>query len=105
MRSSAGRRGAINAAAIARNAAWSTVSSALARVPNSRAAPEIAALAREMAGNLIVLKVNTEEHQDLAARYRVQSIPNFVLFRHGAVAAQQAGLMPRAQMRLWIEQH
>jgi thioredoxin 2 len=68
-------------------------------------APEVAALSRDMAGALVVLKVNTEAHPELGGRYRIQAIPNFLLFRNGQVAAQHAGAMPRAEMRRWIEQH
>jgi len=71
--------------------------------PCRAAAPEVEALAREMAGRALVLKVDTEAVPELAARYRVQSIPNFVVFRGGQPAFQQAGLVPRAQMRQWLE--
>lgn len=71
--------------------------------PCRAAAPEVEALAREMAGRAVVLKVDTEAVPELAARYRVQSIPNFVVFRGGQPAFQQAGLVPRAQMRQWLE--
>ncbi len=71
--------------------------------PCRAAAPEVEALAREMAGRAVVLKVDTEAVPELAARYRVQSIPNFVVFRGGQLAFQQAGLVPRTQMRQWLE--
>src|SRR3954466_16003655 len=71
--------------------------------PCRSAAPEVAALAREMAGRALVLKVDTEAVPELAARYRVQSIPNFVVFRGGQPAFQQAGLAPRAHMRQWLQ--
>ena len=71
--------------------------------PCRAAAPEVAALAQEMAGRAIVLKVDTEEQQDLAARYRVQSIPYFVVFRGGRPVQQQAGLAPRSIMARWLE--
>jgi thioredoxin 2 len=71
--------------------------------PCRAAAPEVEALAREMAGRAVVLKVDTEAVPELAARYRVQSIPNFVVFRGGQPAFQQAGLVPRANMRQWLE--
>ena len=58
---------------------------------------------KETPGRAIVLKVDTERHPDLAARYRVQGIPNFVVLRGGQTVLQQAGLVPRAQMRRWIE--
>jgi thioredoxin 2 len=72
--------------------------------PCKTAAPEVAALAREMAGKALVLKVDTKRQPELSSRYRVQSIPNFVVFRDGRVVMQQAGVVPRAQMRRWLEQ-
>lgn len=72
--------------------------------PCKMAAPEVAAVAKEMAGQLIVLKVDTEREERLAARYRVQGIPNFMVFRNGQSVQQRAGVMPRAQLRAWIEQ-
>lgn len=71
--------------------------------PCRMAAPEVKALAAEMAGRAVVLKVDTEANQDLAARYRIQSIPNFLILRNGRAVAQHAGLAPRAQMRAWLE--
>lgn len=71
--------------------------------PCRMAAPEVRELAREMAGKAIVLKVNTEDNPQVAARFGVQSIPNFVVLRDGRVVFQQAGLAPRAEMRRWLE--
>jgi len=71
--------------------------------PCVMAAPEIEALAREMAGRALVLKVDTEAHPDLAARFRIQSIPNFVVFSGGKQIMQRAGLTPRTEMRRWLE--
>jgi thioredoxin 2 len=71
--------------------------------PCRMAAPEVHALAREMAGRALILKVNTEDSPQAAARFGVQSIPNFVVLRDGRVAFQQAGLAPRADMRRWLE--
>lgn len=71
--------------------------------PCRMAAPEVRELAREMAGKALVLKVNTEDNPRVSAKYRVQSIPNFVVLRDGQMVFQQAGLVPRAQMRRWLE--
>jgi thioredoxin 2 len=71
--------------------------------PCRMAAPEVAALAREMAGSAIVLKVDTEAHPELAAHFKVQSIPNFVVLRGGRVVTQRAGVAPRAEMRRWLQ--
>jgi thioredoxin 2 len=71
--------------------------------PCRMAAPEVQALAREMAGQAVVLKVDTEAHPELASRYRIQSIPMFMVFRDGRPAFQRAGVAPRAEMRRWLE--
>src|SRR3569833_2692678 len=47
--------------------------------PCKMAAPEVEALAKEMSGRLVVLKVDTEREQNIAAQYRIQSIPNFMV--------------------------
>jgi thioredoxin 2 len=70
--------------------------------PCRMAAPEVKALAQEMAGKAVILKVNTEEHPQLASQFGVQSIPNFVVLRQGRVVSQQAGLASRAEMRRWL---
>jgi len=71
--------------------------------PCRMAAPEVAALAREMAGRAIVLKVDTEAHPEIAARFHVQGIPNFVVLRNGRVVLQRSGVTPRAEMRRWLQ--
>jgi thioredoxin 2 len=71
--------------------------------PCKMAAPEVSAVAREMAGKAIVLKVDTEAHPDVAGRFQILGIPNFVVLRDGRVVMQKAGVTPRAEMRRWLE--
>ncbi len=70
--------------------------------PCRAAAPEVHAVAREMAGRALVLKVDTEKEHALAGRFEVQSIPNFVVLRNGQVIVQQPGLASRDQLRAWL---
>ena len=70
--------------------------------PCRMAAPEVAKTAAVMAGRAIVLKVDTEAHPELSARYNVRGIPNFVVFRGGKLVKQQAGLVDSAQMNNWL---
>ncbi len=70
--------------------------------PCRMAAPAVAAVAAAMAGRALVVKVDTEAHPDLAARYGVRGIPNFVVLRHGRVVHQQAGVAPESDMRQWL---
>ena len=71
--------------------------------PCHMAAPEVAALAREMAGRALVLKVDTDAHPDVASRFEVQGIPHFVVLLNGRVVMQRSGVTPRPEMRRWLE--
>jgi thioredoxin 2 len=71
--------------------------------PCRMAAPEVQQLAREMKGEALVLKVDTEGYPRLAARFGVQSIPNFVVFKDGQPVFQRTGVAPRSEMRRWLE--
>jgi thioredoxin 2 len=71
--------------------------------PCRMAAPHVKKLAEEMAGKALVLKVDTDQHPELGARFQVRGIPNFVVLKDGKVVSQQAGMVPAAQMRRWLE--
>jgi thioredoxin 2 len=70
--------------------------------PCRAAAPEVTRTAQDMAGKAIVLKVDTEAHPELAARFGVQGIPNFVVLSGGKPVFQQAGLVGHEQMEQWL---
>ncbi len=67
------------------------------------AAPEIARTAAEMAGQAIIVKVDTEKYPELSARYNVRGIPNFLIFSKGKLVQQQAGLVNHEQMTTWLK--
>jgi thioredoxin 2 len=71
--------------------------------PCRMAAPHVARAAAEMAGQAIVVKVDTEAHPQLAARYNVRGIPNFAVFAGGKLVQQQAGLVGYEQMVAWLQ--
>jgi thioredoxin 2 len=66
------------------------------------AAPHVAQVARELAGQAVVLKVDTERSPELAARYNVQGIPNFAVFARGGLQFQQAGVVDASTMKNWL---
>jgi thioredoxin 2 len=66
--------------------------------PCRMVAPEVVKAAATVAGRALVLKVDTERLPALAARYRVQGIPNFAVFRSGTLVQQRAGAMPQAEL-------
>jgi len=70
--------------------------------PCRTAAPHVEQVARELAGRAVVLKVDTEKHPELTARYNVQGIPNFAVFAGGKLQFQQAGLVDANTMKSWL---
>ena len=70
--------------------------------PCRRAAPEVEKAAQNLAGRAVVIKVDTEAHPDLAARFGVQGIPNFAVLREGRIVHQQPGLVPHTTLEEWL---
>ena len=70
--------------------------------PCRMVAPELVKLAKEMAGRALVLKVDTEKFPELAMRFNVRSIPNFLVFNGGEVRFQQAGFVTHDVMKEWL---
>jgi thioredoxin 2 len=70
--------------------------------PCRAAAPEVERTAKDMAGQALVLKVDTDKNQQLAARFGVRGIPNFAVFSAGKLIKQQAGLVGHEIMEGWL---
>jgi len=54
-------------------------------------APVVAEIAEDYAGKVKVGKVNVDEQPELAAAFRVESIPLLVVVRDGAIVKQSVG--------------
>ena len=50
-------------------------------------------------------KLNTQDHQNLGARLRIQSIPTMVLFKNGREAARVSGALPAENIVSWVRQN
>ena len=57
----------------------------------------------EMAGRAIVIKMDNERYPELASRFRVRGVPNFVVFYRGRLVVQQAGQVNHEQMESWLK--
>jgi thioredoxin 2 len=71
--------------------------------PCHMAAPDVARTAASMTGRALVLKVDTEKEPQLAARYNVRGIPNFVVFSGNKLVRQQAGAVGHEVMESWLK--
>jgi len=66
--------------------------------------PEFEKVAAEMAHRSVLAKLNTEEVLVVAQRFGISAIPTLVLFKAGREVGRQAGAMPAATVRRFIEQ-
>ena len=60
--------------------------------PCRMAAPHVKQAAEALAGTALVLKLDTQQHPEIAQRYGVRGIPMFAVFRRGAMVNQHTGL-------------
>lgn len=67
-------------------------------------APEVKKTAQALAGKALVLKVDSDRNPSLSARYRVSSIPNFLIFSGGKLVKQQPGAVGAQVLQGWVEQ-
>lgn len=71
--------------------------------PCQMIAPAIEELAGEYAGKLKVLKLNTDENQEIASRYQIMGIPTLMFFREGKAVDKVVGAVPKRQIKDRIE--
>ena len=58
-------------------------------------APVVEEIAEEYDGKVKVCKVNVDDQPELAAAFRVESIPLLVVVKDGAIVNQAVGLRPK----------
>jgi thioredoxin 2 len=61
--------------------------------PCRAVAPEVAKLAGQRAGSVVVAKVDTDALPGVAGRFGIRSIPTLILFRDGGEAQRLSGAM------------
>lgn len=73
--------------------------------PCMQFAPTFDSAAKKLEPKLRFAKLNTEVHQQVAARWRIQSIPSLLIFKGGKEVARISGALPLAQLTKWIEEN
>ena len=65
--------------------------------------PILEKLCAEYDGRLKLVKINSDENQDIAAAFGVRSIPDVMAFRGGKPVAHFLGAQPESQVRAFID--
>jgi thioredoxin 1 len=68
--------------------------------PCKMIAPMLEELAGEYAGKVKIGKVNTDQSQQLAVQYRINSIPTLLFFKAGQVVDQVIGLKSKKDLKV-----
>lgn len=68
-------------------------------------APAFVAAAAQLEPQVRLAKLDTEQAQDIAARFNIRSIPTLALFKNGREVVRQAGAMDTAGIVRWVRSH
>jgi putative thioredoxin len=65
--------------------------------------PVLETVAGTFAGRVKLVKINSDENQELSTTFGVRSIPNVIAFKDGRMVAQFLGAVPESQVRTIFE--
>jgi thioredoxin len=71
--------------------------------PCRMVSPILEELAREWKGRITVVKINTDEKQQLASQYNISGIPCMILFKNGVEVERIVGALPKPAIKSKIE--
>jgi len=71
--------------------------------PCKMIAPVLDQIATEYDGRLRIAKVNVDTNQATAMRYGIRSIPTLLLFKNGAIQAQQVGMLSKDNLKKLLD--
>jgi thioredoxin 1 len=74
-------------------------------MPCKMMAPVVEAMARDYAGRAYFAKINTDQNRATQARYRIMSIPNFILIKGGRQVDQVLGAVGRQGLEILLRAH
>ena len=66
--------------------------------------PVVEEIANDFADRAVVGKLNVDEHQDIAVKYGIRSIPALLYFKNGEVADSVVGAVPKHQLASKLEE-
>ncbi len=65
--------------------------------------PILAEVAAEQQDALTLAKVDVDNNRALAERYKIESIPTFIIFRDGKAVDMKVGAFPKADLVKWLD--
>jgi thioredoxin 1 len=64
--------------------------------------PVVDSLAKRKAGEIMVVRINVDQNPQIAAEFRRQDVPTFVIFHKGYERGRSFGAHAEADFALWV---
>lgn len=74
-------------------------------MPCKMQAPTLDELANDLEGKAVIAKVNVDECEDLAIKYKVNAIPYLAVFKNGKFVENKVGLSSKEQLKSLLEKY
>ena len=52
-----------------------------------------------------IVKIDVDQHEELATKYRIQAVPTFILFKDGEAVWRHSGVIHSSELQGVIEKH
>ena len=67
--------------------------------------PVLEELKNEIGDAARIAKIDVDQHEELAARYRIQAVPTFIVFKKGEAVWRHSGVISGKDLKAVIEQN
>ena len=61
-------------------------------------------LSHEFVNRILFVKINTDHNPQAATKYRIFSVPTFMVFKAGKKFNQRTGVTPKGKFKAWLEE-
>jgi thioredoxin 2 len=72
--------------------------------PCRQVSPALEQVARDLAGQVKLVKVDVDQAPKVSERFTIQAVPTLIVMRDGKVAARRAGAASASALRSWMDE-
>lgn len=73
--------------------------------PCKQMSPALEELSEDMAGEIIVAKLNIEDSPETAVKFHIRGVPTLMIVKGGEVVATRSGALTKSKMVEWLSEH